>query len=179
MLALVTMFCFHSSEENKANAESELPASLLGFVKPGMEIGIRSSSKDSFFSIVIYDKEQFRFEKDARRLDLDELGQKYPKVLQETTKALAKWRSTMTDQLPPASEGPLRQPPVEPAVALDLDLTVTLCTVVHATDDYILVTYGDDNTKRQAIAKQAVSHLRWATDDLRFREFLRTVERPE
>lgn len=177
-MLLATTICFLSHEGLTSAAEPDFPSSLLGFIKPGMLIGLRTSQADSLVSVEIYDEEQFRIATDARRLKLEELEKKYPSVSEKAAKALATYQSSLEVR---RSGNVVRGTSFvfEPSIELDVDRTTTLCTVLHVNGDYFLVTYGDDNSRKQAIAKQAVTRIRWVSDDVRFKTSLRTVSRAE
>ncbi|MEZ6086793.1 MAG: hypothetical protein R3C05_01920 [Pirellulaceae bacterium] len=168
-----------SHEETASTAEPDFPETLLGFIKPNMQIGIRTSQGDSLVSVEIYDEEQFRFAQDARNLKREELEKKYPNVSEKAAKALAGYESSIEAQTSGTDRGPGFRSNVAPFVELDVDRATTLCTVLHVAEDYFLVTYGEDNSKKQVIAKQAVTRIRWASGDLRFKTSLRPVRRTE
>lgn len=179
VLIVLTMMIGILSHDGMTHAdEPDFPKTLLGFIKPGMLIGLRASQSDSLVSVEIYDEEQFRFAMDARHLKLDELEKKYPSVSEKAAEALANYQSSPEARASGNVKGTnfVREPSIE----LDVDRTTTLCTVLHVDDDYFLVTYGDDSSKkRQVIAKQAVNRIRWASDDVRFKTSLRTIRRAD
>jgi hypothetical protein len=144
-----------------------------------MTIGVKSSQADSLVAIEIYSEDQFHVAKDARDMTLQDLGKKYPQIADKAAKALAEYKSSIEAQkerIPRVANFPSSG---EPVVALEVDRAVLLCTVLHVGEDYLLLTYSADNSKRQVIAKQAVSRIRWASDDLRFRTSLRRTESQE
>jgi hypothetical protein len=176
IVILVTALCWQSFHGEATAADDPLPTSLLGFVKPGMHIGVRFSQQDSFVSIEIFNEDQFRLAQDARDMSLEALGQKYPHIADKASKSLAEHKSSVEAL---RSQDPKRTgfPPLgEPSVALEVDRTIVLCHVVHVAEDYVLIAYGADNSKKQVIAKQVVSRIRWASDDLQFRHSLKRTE---
>jgi hypothetical protein len=179
LIVFVTILCFLSHARTNFAADPDFPNSLLGFIRPGMLIGIQASRDDSLVSIEIFDEEQFRFAKDARSMKLEELKEKYPKVSEEAAKALAAFESSIDAQLSNDARRTRLRSSVEPSVALDVDRATVLGTVLHVTDDYFLVRYGDDNPRKQVVAKQAVTRIRWASDDIQFRKSLQPVRTPE
>ena len=162
--------------ESLCTEDPAFPHSLLGFIKPGMHLGLKSNRTDSLVSIQIFSDEQFRIAKDAREMTIGELGKKHPQVADQAAKALAAFASSGEDQkvrpqvLDSASPG-------EPTVTLVIDRTVLLCTVRHVGEDYLFVSYGADNMKKQVIAKQTVARIRWVGDDLTFRPSWSTERR--
>jgi hypothetical protein len=108
----------------------------------------------------------------------EELEKKYPKVSEEAAKAIANHKSFLEAQNPGNTRNSEIRSSMETVARLDVDPS-TLCTVLYVAEDYLLVTYGDDNSKKQVIAKQAVTRIRWASDDLRFRTLQRPVRREE
>ena len=179
LIGLVATFCFPSLQGGISAADGEYPSSLLGFIKPGMHIGIRSSQADSLVTIEIYNEDQFRFAKDARDMKLEELGGKYPKVSEKAAKALADYQSSIEARKSDNTRNATYPSSVEPSVALEVDRATLLCTVLYVAEDYFLLTYSDDSSKKQVIAKQAVTRIRWASDDLRFRTSLRRAKRED
>jgi len=172
--------CWQSCHVEAIAADDALPTSLLGFVKPGMHLGIRSSQSDSFVTIEIYSEDQFRLAQDVRDMKLENLAQKYPQIAEKASKALAEYKASVEARRLQNSKGPGSNfPPGEPAVALEVDPEVWLCTVLHVGEDYVLVAYGADNSTKQVIAKQVVSQIRWASDDLRFRNSLKRTATQE
>ena len=179
MIILATALCWPSFHAGVCAGDDALPSSLLGFIKPSMQLGIRSSQSDSSVTIEIYSEDQFRLAKDVRDMTLEDLGKKYPEIADKAAKALAEYKSSVEAQRlrnPRVANFP---PPGEPAVALEVDRGFLLCTVLHVGEDYLLVAYGADNSKKQVIAKQVVARIRWASDDLRFRPSLRRPETQE
>jgi hypothetical protein len=173
---LTAILCLPSLQGSICAADDDFPSSLLGFIKPGMHISLRSSKADSLVAIEIFSEAQFRFAKDARDMKFEELGQKYPKVSDKAAKALADYRSSIEARRSENTRRPSLPSSVEPFVALAVDRAALLCTVLHVGEDYFFVTYSEDNSKKQVIAKQAVSRIRWASDDLRFRTSLRPAQ---
>lgn len=57
----MTAFCCQSFHGVAPAADDPPPASLPGFVKPGMHLGVRFSLQDSFVTLVIFNKDPFRF----------------------------------------------------------------------------------------------------------------------
>ena len=169
-LIFATALCLPSFFGATLNAADEaFPSSLLGFIKPGMQLGVRSSRMDSLVTIEIYRDEQFRILRDARDMSLEDLGKKYPQIADKAAKALAEFTSSLEAQRTRTPQVANFPPSGKPTVSLAVDREVLLCTVLYVGDDYFLVTYGDDNSKRQVIAKHAVTRMRWASADVRFR----------
>jgi hypothetical protein len=176
---LAAALCWQSSHGDACAANDVLPTSLLGFIKSGMQLGIKSSRLDSLVTIEIYSDEQFRRAKDVRGLTLKELGEKYPEVADKAAKALANFKASIESQ---ESRNPKLgnfPPPGKPTIALDVDRAVLLCTVLYVGEDYLLVTYASDNSKRQVISKHAIARIRWASDELRFRTSIRSARAQE
>ncbi|HEX5106143.1 MAG TPA: hypothetical protein VFV87_20125, partial [Pirellulaceae bacterium] len=137
-----------------------------------------SGQADSLVSIEIYSEEQIRIASDARTMNLEELGKKYQHVGEQAAKALAEYKASLEAQRERNSRFDF-PPQGEPVVSLGEDRTVLLCTVAHVGDDYVLVSYGDENPRKQVFAKQAIARIRWATGDLRFRTAVRRNENRE
>ncbi len=151
------------------------PSSLIEFIKPGMRLGVKPNQTESLIGIEIFSDDQFRLAKDAREMTLEELGKKYPHVADKVAKTLANFTASlkaMKSRIPKVANP---APPGEPVITLAVDRAVLLCTVLYTGTDYILVTYGADNSKKQVIAIQSVARIRWADDDLK----LRTSWRPD
>jgi len=141
-----------------------------------MHIGVRSFQANSFVAIEIYSEDQFRFAKDGREMKLGELGQKYPKVSEKAAEALAKYKASLEARRSASTNGASFPSSVEPTVALELDRATLLGTVLHVGDDYFLVSSSEDDSKKQVIAKQSISRIRWVSDDLQFRTSLQRAE---
>ena len=95
VVLLITAFCCQSFHAVATPVDDPPPASLLGFVKPGMHLGVRYSQQDSFVSLEIFNEDQFRLAQDARVMSLEALGQKYPLVAEQASKSLADYKSTI------------------------------------------------------------------------------------
>ncbi len=57
--------------------EFEAPQTLVGFLKPGLQIGIRAIQNSDRVTIAIYSKPDFEVAIDARHLKPDELASKH------------------------------------------------------------------------------------------------------
>jgi hypothetical protein len=157
VVIMLSMFFFQS--ENLHAEEPAFPSSMLGFIKPGMQLGLSSSKTDSPVSIWIYSDEKFRIATDAREMTMEEMEKKYPQIEEQKAKTLAELVKSRPDM---ASSGH------EPTVTLAVDRAILLCTVLFVGEDYFLVTYDPDNMKKLAIAKHKVDRIHFADDNLVF-----------
>ena len=179
IVILLAALCSQSCHTKAIAADDVFPTSMLGFVKPGMHLGIKSSPSNSFVTIEVYSEDQFQLAKDARELTFEDLGQKYPLVADQAAKALKEYKAAVEARRLQSPKSANFRSPGEPTVALEVDRAVLLCSVLHVGEDYVLVAYGADSSKKQVIAKQSVSRIRWASDDLRFRNSLKRTETQE
>ncbi len=139
--------------------EEPAPKSLVGFLKPGMHVGITSFFPESErITIQIYDEQDHLIAIDAKKLTLEELSAKYEKVasqLERTRKEIFASLKSDPLQIPPGKEYG------EPSIGLRINQRESLCKILATGDDYILVTSAASPSKRRVIATRFVSSITW------------------
>jgi hypothetical protein len=170
-LAICILCCISSVSCFAQDTES--PATLVAFLKPGTHIGIRTYDGRDGFTVTIYSKSDFDIALDARNLELDALAAKYEKVAQARDRTLAHFTESLESRrktLPSGAEFG------EPTASLFIDKHEGLYTVGQIGEDYILVRYGDEGTKRRAFATRNISSIGWH-DDLHFNTSVRHIDK--
>ncbi len=143
--------------------EQDAPKSLVGFLKPGMNIGVLSFAKFDAITIGIYTEEDFSIAIDARKLSSEDLASKYEKVasaFERTRKDLIATSQTSKEKLPVGKEYG------EPRISISTNRSEFFYKVVSIGDDYILVTDAmnlkSTNPKyRRVIATRYISSMHW------------------
>jgi hypothetical protein len=138
--------------------EFEAPQTLVGFLKPGLQIGIRANQNSDRVTIAIYSKSDFEVAIDARHLKRDELASKHEKVAQEferIRKEQVTSHASRQNELPPGKTFG------EPNVSLMVNPFERLCTIIHTGDDYILVSEVIAPKKRRVISTRFISQIDW------------------
>ncbi len=88
--------------------EHQAPKSLVGFLKPGMHIGVVSYAPDSDkITIEIYTEQDHAIAIDSRNLSLEQLSSKYERVakeLERTRKDILTTLQSKTEEIPHGKE---------------------------------------------------------------------------
>lgn len=139
------------------------PNSMLGFLSPGNHLSIHyprtaEGGTDDHFSVRILDDAAWQIAHDARLLSIDELRKKHPAIDAFVSKELAEY----TDKLARRNESAPKGRRYVPEISLMHDFAL-LCTVVHVGDDYVLVSYGDENAKRRVYPSQFLKVIYWSS----------------
>ncbi len=139
--------------------EQEAPKNLVGFLKPGMHIGVVSYFPDSDrITIEVYPEQLFPIAIDSRKLSLEELTSKYDTVakqLERTRKEILTSLESSTAQLPPGKQYG------EPNISVRSNQRESFYKIVATGEDYILVTSAMAPTKRRALATRYISAIHW------------------
>lgn len=140
-------------------AEEEFPNSILGLVRPGMRVIVKSNDKDSSVTLTITDEETCKVIDDARNLGLgvSELKEKYPSFAKRVKDVLAEYKPRISKE----GNLPSGESVTEPDIVLQSGGSWLLpCTVKHVGDDYVLVSFERYNqTLTQAFPKALISRI--------------------
>ena len=153
--------------------EQDAPKSLVGFLKPGMHIGVVSYQDSDRITINIYTEEDHAIAIDSRSLSIDELASKYERVatgLEQTRKDFVTSLQSRTKDLPPGKEFG------EPKLGLQLNTMESFYKITAIGDDYILVTNSVAPTKRRVFATRFISSINW-DDGLEFNSSVEYVNK--
>lgn len=150
-----------------ACASDEFPAELIGFLKPGMKIGVDTSweSLDNV-EVHIWSDERFALELDAKSMKFEDLVKKYPAVAKARDELLAKGSDAAK---------PIRGLSVQPYWISQY----TPMIVTHVGADYVLLQFGEHKDVRVAISKDRVSAVRWGMNQVSVSLGHRPVSRNE
>lgn len=139
--------------------EHEAPKSLVGFLKPGMHIGVVSYAPDSDrITIEIYTEQDHAIAIDSRNLSLEQLSSKYERVakeLERTRKDILTSLQSKTEEIPHGKEYG------EPEISLRTNHREAFYKIAATGDDYILVTNATSPTKRRVLATRFISSINW------------------
>ena len=142
-------FVFLLQLTGTGRSEDQQPDSLLGFIKPGMSVGV-SPDDPGPVSLRIYSAKQFDIAKDAQTMSLDELRAKYKEVEEKIEQTLAELVSA-------SSEG---DEPSGVRVRL-VPTNYWLGTVKHVGKDYVLLATADSRAALIAIRASNITSLRF------------------
>lgn len=125
----------------------EFPQRLVGLLEPGMHIGFGTSTtaSDQHIEVLVWTKERFEMEVDARKMPIAELSDKYSVV----------------------AEGVKKLDSIQDARTAALGLTVQWAplysptTVLHVGDDYVLFQSAESPQIRLAIPSDRIAAIRW------------------
>lgn len=139
-----------------AAQEPDAPKNLIGFLKPGMHVGIVPFENSDRIAIEVYSAEDQAILVDARDLSLEELASKYDRVAREMELA----RKEAVASLKSTNYG-------EPKMSIVTNAREVFYRIAAVGEDYILVTYATNTKKRRAFAIRFVSSIQWR-DELPF-----------
>lgn len=142
--------------------EFAAPSSMVGFLQPGMKLGIRSTEGSSDIHIVIFSERAFAIERDGRLMELAAIVEKYPEVAEAKDAALRAGPKSYVD-----GRGRLIELGVPSVERLSIDRRLLLCSVSHIGADYMLVTLeesadnGDAQSPRKVYAIDRIASIVW------------------
>ena len=165
-LAIVMLVAATAFPAGKLKAQSSteaFPRSLLGFLKPGMHVGVdytvnRSGDAEEHFSLKIFDDTGYRIAVDTRLLSLDELRRKYPVIEKHAEKTLSNYQQQLPDRAKKLARGKRY---AKPELSMSVSRRTLLCKVIHVGDDYVLVSYGEAE-KRRVLPKHMIKRVYWS-----------------
>lgn len=144
--------------------EQELPKTLIGFLQPGMHIGVVTFENSDRIAIEVYTEEDHAIAVDSSKMPMEELAAKYERV----ASAIARKREEVLASLQAAkAELPDDVEHGEPQIRLRYGPTESFYQVVSVGDDYFLATNARTPGSRRAFATRYVSTINWR-DDLPF-----------
>lgn len=158
MIATI-VFCLAAFPTAKSQADEEYPTSFLGYLKPGILVGVISNERDSLVQLEFLNEEQFSVYRDASNPEIGpyEVINKYEALskqaeveIEKYLEALEKNKTANTHS--GANEG-------EPRAVLRMR-SMSLCTVKHVGEDYFVVEPENGQGKR-VIPKQRISGIHW------------------
>ena len=82
-LTLLSLLLAPTLLAQSSPADEAVPENLLGFLKPGMSIGIHSIDGTSDVRVTVYSSGELRIAQDSQILDLEELAERYGSVRME------------------------------------------------------------------------------------------------
>jgi hypothetical protein len=167
----MSVLCDLSFSHSSSIAEDTFPSSLTGFFKPGMHFGINADQPET---IEIYSDEKYQITTDARKMHFEELEKKYPKVAEEAARQRAGHQETL-DRIKERKTEPLFAPTGELSVTANPNPKVTLYTILHVNESYLVATYGINNSRKLVIAMNSIARIQWAMEGLPIRA---TIKRP-
>ena len=144
--------------------EQAAQKNLIGFLKPGMYIGVVSYRDSDRITISIYSEQDHAIAVDSRSMSLEELTSKYERVATElarTRKDILTSLQSKTQEIPPGKEYG------EPVIGLRPSHGESLYKIIATGDDYILLTSSVTPTKRRVFATRCISSINW-NDELQF-----------
>lgn len=145
--------------------EQDAPKSLVGFLKPGMHIGVVSYPPDSDrITIEIYSEQDHAIAIDSRNLTLEELTSKYERVATELVRTR---KDILTSLQSSAKDIPPGKVYGEPEISLRTNQRESFYKIAATGDDYLLVTNATSPTKRRVLATRFISSINWR-DELPF-----------
>ena len=141
--------------------DEELPASLTGFLKPGMMIRLSPRNNPSdLLHVSIFENEQYAIYKDALELPLADLAAKYPQVdaaFKKTSEQVAKQLAQLR------KENPAEQY-VEPVIQVAHESTKDCWTVVGSGNDYVLLKNDSEPSQKRVVAAHSIASIKWIRD---------------
>lgn len=156
---VISMFCITCVAQ-----ESEFPKNLVGFLKPGMHIGVVSIADSDRITIEVYSEQDYAIAIDSRELSLEELSSKYDRVATELERKRKEILTSLESQridLPTGKEFG------EPEISLRASQREAFYKIIAAGEDYILVSNSVGSKRRRAIATRFISAINWR-DELPF-----------
>lgn len=168
LLIYCLLFALAILETSPVVAQSStdaFPTSMLGFLEIGTHLGIRYSNqgpggRDEHFVLQILDDEGWRIASDSRQLPLEELRKKYAAVETLASRTLLDYQDDLTKRMdrPPLPKGKRY---AAPDLSISVDRSTLLCTVLYVGNDYVLVSYGDEDKKRRVLPKHLIKYMHW------------------
>jgi len=147
-----------------AAQEQDSPKKLIGFLQPGMRIGIVTFENSDRIAIEVYTEEDHAIAVDSSKMPMEELAAKYERV----ASAIARKREEVLASLQAEkAELPDDVEHGEPQIRLRYRPTESFYQVVSVGDDYFLATNARTPGSRRAFATRYVSSINWR-DDLPF-----------
>jgi hypothetical protein len=137
-------------------AVDEFPPMLLGFLEPGTQF----IEREGFSSITIVPEDKRELFEDAKKLNKDELIQKYPQVARQAEDLIEHFRLSQASR---RADLPKGKKFGEPQIELyQTSGSGVVYTIKHIGNDFILLTYkSPGSVRRQAIAKSLISRIYW------------------
>ncbi len=147
-----------------AAQEQDSPKKLIGFLQPGMRIGIVTFENSDRIAIEVYTEEDHAIAVDSFKMPVEELAAKYERI----AIAIARKREEVLASLQAEKvEPPDNLEHGEPRIRLRYPPTESFYQVVSVGDDYFRATNARTPGSRRAFATRYVSSINWR-DDLPF-----------
>ncbi len=139
--------------------ESPLPKSLVGFLKPGMKIGVLATEKDSFIDIYIYTDEEFEVRVASQ---LGTPIEKLAKDIPALASAIERKRKEILAEEAAKYQG---DPPAgELKFGLPARIGERYLTVIAVGDDYVLTQAASKSGFRRVYSAHTISKIQWLTE---------------
>ena len=138
--------------------ESDAPKTLVGFLTPGMNIGILSFENSDKITIDIYTEQDFAIAIDARNLSLEDLASKHEKVASEIERIR---KNTIVSLQTSKEKLPAGKEYGEPTIGFRSNPRESFYKIASTGDDYILVTRATAPENRRVFATRFVSSINW------------------
>jgi hypothetical protein len=141
-----------------AAQEQDSPKKLIGFLQPGMRIGIVTFENSDRIAIEVYTEEDHAIAVDSFKMPVEELAAKYERL----AIAIARKREEVLASLQAEKvELPDNLEHGEPRIRLRYPPTESFYQVVSVGDDYFLATNARAPGSRRAFATRYVSSINW------------------
>ena len=156
-------------------AQDERPDSLSGFIKAGMNVGLKSYENNPNMDLTIFADAHYKALLDAQTMTLEELKTKNAKIALEAEAALKQFKESLPERI---AKLPENKTYAEPEVQLSIP-RLFYATVIHVGSDYVLLKYdqGVEKGLMQAIAIDRISRIRWDSGHFQFNVSSKVVQK--
>jgi hypothetical protein len=151
MLRLLLLLLLLSTPCCQLCAEDEFPKQLIGFLKAGQHVGLSTRPDEPTLVLIFKNQTDMAINRDAEKLSVEELRQKYPQVERQASQLLDTAARDSTGE----SKGPkleiVRYAPLRYA------------KVLHVGNDYVLLEF--ENASRIAYSSTQIGRIAWANGE--------------
>jgi hypothetical protein len=152
--SLFLIFCVATLAPVETYGQEATPATLLGFLRPGMNVGMQSVDGTTSVILTVYDDSEIAVARDVSRFavqngGVDELAEKYPNVRRELEEFTTKAREDMSRADPVGSNWVYLMPHAKTAFG----------TIVAIGNDYLIIGFGADTPRRTVLPQSSIGRI--------------------